>query len=218
MKPIISPSILSCDFTRLGEQLSILKDNNISNIHFDVMDGIFVPNISFGAPVLKSIKAAYPDFVYDVHMMVDEPDRLTELFAKSGAGIITVHQEACTHIDRTLNHIKELGCKCGVVLNPGTPIELIAEILPICDTVLLMSVNPGFGGQKLIPYVLDKAKRLNELKKERGLDFTIQIDGGINADNIKAAVNAGITDIVAGSSVFNGDIAANIKKLYKAME
>ena len=206
----LSPSILSSDFTKLGEQLEIVKSSGVDAIHFDVMDGDFVPAISFGDPVLKSIKDRFGDSLYlDAHLMVTEPIRYVEAFRKAGADGITVHIEACKHIDRTIEAIRELGCDVGVALNPGTPVESISEIIHKVDLVLIMSVNPGFGGQKYIDYCTDKIKKVYDIKKTRGLEYSIQVDGGASPKNLQMLLDAGCDNIVAGSAVFKGDIAAN---------
>ena len=200
MKRILSPSVLSADFAILGEQLALLKKCGVTNIHYDVMDGMYVPSISFGMPVLKSIRQC-TDLVLDVHMMVVDPDRYVEDFRKSGADIITVHAEACTHLDRVVNHIKETGAKAAVALNPATPLSALEYVLPELDMVLLMTVNPGFGGQKYIPYCTDKI-----------------LDGGINPATVRTVLEAGADNLVAGSAVFNGDLAANAEALMNVMK
>lgn len=207
---ILAPSVLSADFTKLGEELKATESNGAKYIHFDVMDGDFVPSISFGMPVLKSI-SGYTDQVFDVHMMVTEPGRFVEDFAKAGADIITVHVEACKHLDRTIQQIKDLGLKAGVVLNPATPLSSIEYVLEKVDMVLLMGVNPGFGGQKFIPYVLDKVRALKKMIDERGLQVDIELDGGVNINNVEEIIQAGVNVIVAGSAVFNGNTAESVK-------
>ena len=217
MKRILSPSVLSADFAILGEQLSALKACGVTNIHYDVMDGMYVPSISFGMPVLKSIRKI-TDMVLDVHMMVVDPDRYVEDFRKSGADIITVHAEACTHLDRVVNHIKETGAKAAVALNPATPISVLDEILPDLDMVLLMTVNPGFGGQKYIPYCTDKIRRLREAADRRNPGMSIQVDGGINMSTVRTVLEAGADNLVAGSAVFDGDITAKAVALMDVMK
>lgn len=207
---ILAPSVLSADFTKLGEELKATESNGAKYIHFDVMDGDFVPSISFGMPVLKSISGC-TDQVFDVHMMVTEPGRFVEDFAKAGADIITVHVEACKHLDRTIQQIKDLGLKAGVVLNPATPLSSIEYVLEKVDMVLLMGVNPGFGGQKFIPYVLDKVRALKKMIDERGLQVDIELDGGVNINNVEEIIQAGVNVIVAGSAVFNGNTAESVK-------
>lgn len=217
MKRILSPSVLSADFAILGEQLALLKKCGVTNIHYDVMDGMYVPSISFGMPVLKSIRQC-TDLVLDVHMMVVDPDRYVEDFRKSGADIITVHAEACTHLDRVVNHIKETGAKAAVALNPATPLSALEYVLPELDMVLLMTVNPGFGGQKYIPYCTDKIRALRETADQVNPGLSIQVDGGINPATVRTVLEAGADNLVAGSAVFNGDLAANAEALMNVMK
>ncbi len=213
---ILSPSLLSVDFTDIKAQLKILEENDIKYLHLDVMDGNFVPSISFGMPVIASLRK-YKNFIFDVHMMVREPDRYVEDMKKAGADMLSVHYEACTHLDRTINHIKNLNMKAGVVLNPSTPISVLEDILAELDFVLLMSVNPGFGGQKYIPYVTKKIEKLKEIKNIINPSLMIQVDGGVNENTIKEVIEAGADYIVAGSAVFNGNIKENIHKLKQLM-
>ena len=217
MKRILSPSVLSADFAILGEQLAALKKCGVTNIHYDVMDGMYVPSISFGMPVLKSIRQC-TDLVLDVHMMVVDPDRYVEDFRKSGADIITVHAEACTHLDRVVNHIKETGAKAAVALNPATPLSALEYVLPELDMVLLMTVNPGFGGQKYIPYCTDKIRALRKTADQVNPGLSIQVDGGINPATVRTVLEAGADNLVAGSAVFNGDLAANAEALMNVMK
>ena len=214
---ILSPSILSADLSNIKPQLDLLKKMSIKNLHVDVMDGAFVPSISFGMPYIKSLRK-YTDLVLDVHMMVEEPDRYVEEMCKAGADIITVHAEACKHLDRTVNHIKSLGVAVGVALNPSTPIVMLDEILPFIDMVLVMSVNPGFAGQAFIPYTAQKIARLCHIKKDNKLDFSIQVDGGVNTETLPTVLEAGADNIVAGSAIFNGDIVENINLFKGIME
>lgn len=207
---ILAPSVLSADFTKLGEELKATEANGAKYIHYDVMDGDFVPSISFGMPVLKSI-SGFTDQVFDVHMMVTEPGRFVEDFAEAGADIITVHAEACKHLDRTIQQIRDLGLKAGVVLNPATPLSSIEYVLEKVDMVLLMGVNPGFGGQKFIPYVLDKVRALKKMIDDRGLSVDIELDGGVNINNVAEIIEAGVNVIVAGSAVFGGNTGENVK-------
>ncbi len=197
----LAPSILSADFSKLGEQVALIERAGAQVIHVDVMDGHFVPNISFGAVVMKSLlgKTKLP---FDVHLMIENPDQYLEDFATESTEFITVHAEACPHLHRTVQHIKSLGIKAGVSLNPATPVSALDAIIEDIDLVLIMSVNPGFGGQKYIPSSLDKIKALKELKDSRNPKLEIEIDGGITLENIKTVTDAGVELVVAGSSVF----------------
>jgi ribulose-phosphate 3-epimerase len=209
----IAPSILSADFTRLGEEIASVKKGGAKILHVDVMDGHFVPNITIGLPVVKSIRKA-TDMTIDTHLMIDEPGRYAVEFVKAGANMVSVHVEADVHIQRTLTAISEAGAKAGAVVNPATPIESLTEVLPYADYVLMMSVNPGFGGQKFIPTMLDKLRRLRDMIDGRGLSVWIEIDGGIDESNIGDVANAGVNIVVAGSAVFsNGDPAVAVKGL-----
>lgn len=200
----IAPSILSADFSQLANDVLKIQEGGAQLIHVDIMDGHFVPNISYGPVVMKSLigKTTIP---FDVHLMIEDADKYIEEFVTDNTEYITVHQEACRHLDRTINYIKSFGVKAGVALNPATSVTTIEDILPYIDMVLIMSVNPGFGGQKFIEYTLDKVKKLDNIRKERGLDFKIQIDGGITLDNVQKVKKAGVDIFVAGSSVFKAD-------------
>ncbi len=197
----ILPSILAADFARLGEQVAAVERAGARMLHLDVMDGHFVPNISFGPPVVKAVRRA-TRLTLDVHLMIADPDRYVPAFLNAGANQILVHQEACPHLNRTLRMIQEEGALAGVVLNPATPISTLDDVLEIVDYVLLMSVNPGFGGQEFIPGVLRKVRALDERRSALGLNFPIEIDGGITAGNVGEVVRAGVDWVVAGTSVF----------------
>lgn len=199
----IAPSILSADFSKLGEDIKLVDEGGADIIHYDVMDGHFVPNMTIGPLVLKDIRKC-TKLPIDVHLMISNPDQYIADFAKAGADMISVHQETCTHLHRTIQLIKENNCKAGVVLNPHTPLNTLDEILPLLDFVLIMSVNPGFGGQKLIPETLTKISKLKETLAERGLGhIEIEIDGGVKIDNIKEVIDAGTDIIVSGSGIYN---------------
>ena len=216
MEKCLAPSILSADFGVLKEQLELIDDAGAQYVHFDVMDGVFVPSISYGMPVLKSIRK-YTDRLFDVHLMIVDPERYIKDFAEAGADIITVHAEACKHLDATIDLIKSCGAMAGVALNPATPVSTIKHVLDKVDMVLIMTVNPGFGGQKLIPYTIDKVRELTALCNQVGAKIDIEVDGGINIDTIDAALDAGANIIVAGSAVFKGDVKANAEALLEKM-
>lgn len=212
---ILSPSILSADFSVLGEEIKTVTDAGAAYIHIDVMDGAFVNSISYGMPVIKSIRKC-TDAVFDVHLMVNEPIRYIDDFAKSGADIITVHQEACSDLRATIRSIRDAGKKVGISINPDTQVCVLSDVVQLCDMVLIMSVHPGFGGQSFIPHSLDKIRETKELLKAKGLENTdIEVDGGIYPDNVREVLKAGANVIVAGSSVFKGDAAENVKRFLK---
>ena len=198
----IAPSILAADFARLGEQIRAVEEGGAALIHCDVMDGHFVPNLSIGVPVVASVRKV-TSLPLDVHLMIENPDAYIPAFAEAGANVILVQQEACIHLDRTLNLIREHGAQAGVVLNPATPLDTVEEVLDLCSAVLIMSVNPGFGGQSFIPRSLDRFRRMEEIRFRRGLDFVIEVDGGITMDNVAEVVRAGVRRVVAGSSIFH---------------
>lgn len=213
---ILSPSILSADFARLGEDIKIIDEARAEYIHVDVMDGLFVPSISFGMPVIKSIRKVTGK-VFDVHLMINEPIRYIDEFVKAGADIITVHVEACSDVVATIEKIKASGVKAGITLNPDTPVSAISPYLDMVDMVLVMSVNPGYGGQKFLVTSIDKLKEVKKLKDDSGLGFDIEVDGGINVDNLPSVLEAGANVIVAGSAIFSGDPAANVSNFKGVM-
>lgn len=213
---ILSPSLLSADFSRLGAQIEAIDAAGAEYIHIDVMDGLFVPSISYGMPVIKSIRKT-TGRVFDVHLMINEPVRYIGEFVESGADIITVHVEACSDVAATLDKIRSYGVKAGITLNPDTPISAIEPYLDRVDMALVMSVNPGFGGQKFITSSVGKLKELKALREEKGLCFDIEVDGGINIENLPTVLEAGANVIVAGSAVFKGDAADNVKKFKDIM-
>ena len=217
MKYYLAPSILSADFAALGSDIAEAAQAGAAYTHIDVMDGIFVPSISLGMPVIKSIRPV-TDAVFDVHLMIEDPGRYIDEFADSGADLITVHAEACTHLDRVLQKIKSRGIRSGVALNPATPLCVLDYVLDQVDMVLLMTVNPGFGGQKYIPGMTEKIRALRSRIDQLGLDVDIEVDGGINDSTIRTVLDAGANVVVAGSAVYNKDgITQNVKKYLDIM-
>lgn len=212
----LAPSILAADFNCLGKQIQELEENKVEILHVDVMDGLFVPSISFGMPVIASIRKESHLF-FDVHLMVQNPIRYIEEFVKDGADSITVHVEACEDVAATLQKIKEQGIQCGISVNPETPVEEVLPYLDLVDMVLVMSVHPGFGGQKLIPETFQKVEFLTRIRKEKNLSFQIEIDGGVNRENIGGIVALGVDIVVAGTAVFRGSISDNVKKIMEVM-
>ena len=212
----LAPSILSADFARLAEQVESAAAGGAAVIHCDVMDGHFVPNLTIGPPVVKSLRKV-TGLPLDCHLMIENPDEFIPAFAAAGADWVSVHQEACVHLNRTLQHIRDHQMQAGVVINPATPVETLAEVLDMVDYVLVMSVNPGFGAQKFLPRSVHKIRRLAELRRQRGLTYRIEVDGGIALDTVVEVVRAGAEILVAGNAVFGkGDPKQNAEKLLKA--
>src|SRR5271155_226082 len=213
----LAPSVLACDFSQLAAESRLALQGGATLLHLDVMDGHFVPNITFGPPVIAALRKALPDAVFDCHLMIEAPDDLIPAFAEAGCNWISVHQEACVHLDRTLHLIESHGCKPGVVINPATPVHMLDNVLDIVHHVLVMSVNPGFGAQHFIPNSLNKVEALARIRSSRGLEFRIEIDGGVALDTVGDIVRAGAEILVAGSAVFShGDIRENARKLLQA--
>jgi len=209
---------LSADFAHLADNVLASIKGGATIVHLDVMDGHFVPNLTIGPPILKWLRPV-TDVVFDVHLMIENADNFIPEFAEAGANWISVHQEACVHLNRTLDLIRQHGCKPGVVINPATPVETLSEVLDMVNLVLVMSVNPGFGGQKFIPGALHKIAKLARIRRERGLNFRIEVDGGVSLETVGDVVRAGAELLVAGSAVFDGhDIAANARNLLKAAQ
>ncbi len=216
MPHLIAPSLLASDFTKLGEQMDMINQSEADWLHFDVMDGRFVPNISFGFPLLKAAKATCNKPI-DVHLMIEEPEKYIETFREAGADVITVHYEACPHLHRTIAQIKETGAKAGVALNPHTPVSVLENVIETVDLVCLMSVNPGFGGQKFIYNTIPKVKRLSDMIIVKNADVLIEIDGGVGLQNAEALLKAGARVLVAGSAVFKADDPLDTIRRMKAI-
>ena len=214
----LAPSMLAIDFRHMEDELKAVAGVGVEIIHVDVMDGAFVPNISFGPPVIKFVKEAVPDIKLDVHMMVQEPSRYFDKFIQLGADNITIHAEATSNLRVDLLKIKDSRIRAGVAISPDTPVSEIEAVMGIIDCVLVMSVYPGFGGQKLIPEALDKAREVKELRDAKGLDFDIEMDGGINRDNVKEVLDSGVNIIVAGSAVFGDNTAENAKEFLELIK
>ena len=212
---VLAPSILSADFKNLGSQLKEISESGAEYVHIDVMDGLFVPSISFGMPVIKSIRQA-TDRVFDVHLMIEEPVRYISEFKEAGADIITVHYEACKDVEDTLKKIKDAGLKAGLSIKPKTDTSVVKEFLPLCDMILLMSVEPGFGGQKFIENSVERAAELKKIIDASPYDIDLEIDGGINLQNVKTVLDAGVNVIVAGSAVFKSP-GENTKKFMEIL-
>ena len=213
----LAPSILSANFAQLGADASAAIDGGGTVLHLDVMDGHFVPNLTIGPPVVASLRKTIAKFPFDCHLMIENPDDFVAAFAEAGANWISVHQEACVHLNRTLHLIASHGCEPAVVINPATPVNLLDEVLDIVHHVLVMSVNPGFGAQKFIPGALKKIEALAQIRQRRGLDFRIEVDGGVGMDTVEEIVRAGAELLVAGNAVFgHGDAKQNAKQLLDA--
>jgi ribulose-phosphate 3-epimerase len=209
----IVPSILSADFGRLDEEIARMERGGAQMIHVDIMDGHFVPNLTIGPPVVKSIRRI-TKLKFDVHLMITDPDKYAPLFIEAGADQVLVHYEAATHLDRTLRMIQSEGARAGVVINPATPVHMLDDVLDVADYVLVMSVNPGFEGQKFIPNALNKIRRLDRIRRERRLGFAIEIDGGVSRDNVAEIVQSGCDWLVAGSAIFHSaDATATVKEM-----
>ncbi|MGI6362046.1 MAG: ribulose-phosphate 3-epimerase [Bacillota bacterium] len=209
----IAPSILGADLARLGQEIQVVEEAGAELLHLDIMDGNFVPNISFGLALVKKIRP-HSRLIFDAHLMVNEPGRFIDDFVEAGADLITIHHESCLHIHRVIQQVKDCGIKVGVALNPGTPVAVLADLLPELNMVTLMSVNPGFCGQKFIPFTLEKCRSLSKIRDKKGLDFDIQIDGGVGLDNVEEIVRAGANVLVAAAAIFGAaDSAQAVRDL-----
>ena len=216
----LAPSILAADFSNLGRDVKEIENAGVEYLHIDVMDGMYVPTISFGAPIVRSLRKV-SSLVFDVHLMIEDPIRLIDEFVEAGADIITVHAEACKHLHRTITEIKEKGIKVGVSLNPSTPLNILEYVLDELDMVLLMSVNPGYGGQDFLPLTIEKIKTLKEMIDKKDLKIDIEVDGGLSTDNVHLVLDAGANVIVAGTAVFKNNISDNVhqfKEVFKKYE
>ncbi len=213
---ILSPSILSADFWKLGEQIKEVEEAGAQYLHIDVMDGLFVPSISFGMPVIASIRKG-TDMFFDVHLMIQEPERYVEEFVKSGADMVTFHLEATSKVEETIRSIRQAGAKVGISIKPGTGVEAVEPYLELVDMVLVMTVEPGFGGQKYIDACTDKIRQVRQLIADKNLSVDVQVDGGISAENVNVVLEAGANVVVAGSAVFKNSITENVKNFLKVM-
>ncbi len=215
--PLIVPSILASDFTRLGDSVTAVQDGGAEMIHVDIMDGHFVPNFTMGPPITTALRQRFPKLKMDHHLMIEDPDTYAPIFIKAGADCVSVHYEACRNLHRTLHMIQDHGARAGVVINPATSVFLLDNVLDFVDYVLVMSVNPGFGGQKFIPRSLDKVRQLARVREERQLPFLLEIDGGVGVDNVAEVAKAGVDWVVAGSSVFGADQPAQALRAMKRL-
>ena len=214
---ILSPSILSIDFANIERDIKLVLKNGVKYIHLDVMDGMFVPNISFGQPVIKAVRKVAPDAVFDVHLMIEEPIRYIDTFKDAGADILTVHAEAVSDMNKTIEAIREAGMKPSIAISPETGLDALMDYVSLVDMILIMTVRPGYGGQKLIPETLDKVRELRDILNERGIEKDIEVDGGVTVDNLSTVLESGANVIVAGSSVFGGDIEENVRNFRKIL-